>query len=361
MENSQLYCTIMAGGQGTRLWPLSRQAAPKQFLDLMGLGRTMLQMTYDRFRTLCTNDHIIVVTNEIYRDLVHQQLPDIPESNIITEPFRRNTAPCIALATGFIKQKDPNATIIVTPSDHLIMSENLFVESVKIAANFAMNNEDALITIGVRANRPETAFGYIQVGNTVGGEYKMLNQVKTFTEKPNAEMAKVFYECGEFCWNTGVFVWTVKSIESALSKYLPNIQAQFDVLDSIPTSHWTEETIRTVYNECENISIDYGVMEKARNVYVQQTEALWADLGSWHAVYEQANLDDKHNAILSGNAIMDNAEGCVVHIPAGKTCIVDGLNDYMIVERDGVLLICPKEKGQDTLNYKAEMKARINN
>ncbi len=361
MEKAPIYCTIMAGGQGTRLWPLSRQAAPKQFLDLMGVGRTMLQMTYDRFRALCEPDHFVVVTNDLYKELVHEQLPEVPEDNIISEPFRRNTAPCIAYATGFIKQKNPNATVIVTPSDHLIVTPSLFVESVKTGIEYATNNEDVLITIGVKANRPETAFGYIQVGCPVEGEYKMLNEVKTFTEKPNEEMAKVFYECGEFCWNSGVFVWTVKSITDALTRYLPNIQSQFDVLDSIPTSHWNSDLIRKAYDECENVSIDYGVMEKARNVYVQQTESLWADLGSWGAVYEQAILDDINNAILSGNAIMKNTEGCMVHIPEGKTCIIDGLKDYMVVERDGIILICPREGGKDALKYKAEMKAKMNN
>lgn len=360
MEKSTLYCTIMAGGQGTRLWPLSRQAAPKQFLDLMGVGRTMLQMTYDRFRSICDPEHFVVVTNDMYRDLVHQQLPEVPQDNIITEPFRRNTAPCIAFATGFVKQKCPDATIIVTPSDHLIVTPSQFIEDVKTGVAFAKYN-DALVTVGVRAKCAETAFGYIQVGAPVKGNYKMLNEVRTFTEKPNAEMAQVFYETGEFCWNTGVFIWTVESITNAMTKFLPNVQSQFDILDSVPLSHWNADTVRKAYDECENISIDYGVMEKARNVYVQQTESLWADLGSWGAVYEQAILDDIHNAILSGNAILKNTEGCMVHIPEGKTCIIDGLRDYLVVERDGIILICPREGAKDTLKYKAEMKAKMNN
>ena len=330
---------------------------PKQFLDLMGLGRTMLQLTYDRFRNICEPSHFVVVTNERYKTIVHEQLPDVPLENILCEPFRRNTAPCIAFANAFIKQRDSDAIVIVTPSDHLITSENLFIESINTGIRFVSESDDTLLTIGVRAHRPETAFGYIQVGDTISDQYKLLNNVKTFTEKPNEEMAKIFYDCGEFCWNTGVFIWRVSSIERALSKYMPNVQSQFDALDAIPSSHWTKESITRVYEECENVSIDYGVMEKARNVYVQQTEALWADLGSWDSIYEQASKDDFDNALIEGNAILKDSKGCLVRIPKEKTVIADSLNNYVIIERDGVIFICPRDKAHASWKYKAEMKA----
>lgn len=351
-----IYCTIMAGGQGNRLWPLSQMNLPKQFLDLMGIGMSMLQLTYNRFRSVCPPDHFIVVTNKSYVDIVKKQLPDLPESNIICEPFRRNTAACIAYANAYIKQKDKNAIVIVTPSDHLIINEQMFVDSVMAGAEFAASG-DYLVTIGVRAHKPETAFGYIQTGAPVGAQFPLVNKVKTFTEKPNADMAQIFYECGDFCWNTGVFVWSVMAIDQALTKYMPNIQSQFDAIDSLPTTYWTEEAISRVYEECENVSIDYGVLEKARNVYMVQAEAQWSDLGSWEALYENCDKDESLNANLSGIAIMHDSDKCLVSVPKNKYCVVDGLSNYMIVERGNVLLICPRENSKTSWNYASEISA----
>lgn len=355
---ANIYCVIMAGGKGNRLWPLSQTMIPKQFLDLVGVGKTILQMTYERFRTICSPEHFVVVTNESYLSLVKAQLPELPEKNILCEPFRRNTSACIAYANAFIKQQDKDAITIVTPSDHLILNESLFVESVKTAASYAEKNQ-SLVTIGVKAYKPETAFGYIQIGDSIGKEYPMLNKVKTFTEKPNAEMAQVFYECGDFCWNTGVFVWSVAAIEREMTKYLPNVQSQFDILDALPVSHWTREAVERAYEECENISIDYGVMEKARNVYVQQTDAAWSDLGSWDALYEQGRKDKKGNAVLSGKAIIQKSEECLVHVDANRFCILEGLKDYMVVERGDVLIICPKSSGNSSWKYAADIKLKL--
>lgn len=354
--NAPIYCTIMAGGQGSRLWPLSQPELPKQFIDLVGCGRTMLQLTYDRFRAICEPDHFVVVTNEKFYDIVRQQLPDIPAENILREPFRRNTAPCIAYANTYIKQKAKNAVVVVTPADHIIMNDNLFLHSIKQGIEFAENN-DALITIGIKAYKPETAFGYIQFGDLASPETPSLFKVKTFTEKPNLEMAQIFYECGEFCWNSGIFIWNTQSIELAMSKYLPNVQSQFDSLDPIPRSHWTRDAILRVYDECDNISIDYGIMERARNIYVIQTDAPWSDLGGWDAIYEQASKDKRRNAVVRGQAVLKDAHGCIINIPRDKTCIIDGLDDYMIVENEGVLLICPRDNGRLATNYAADYSA----
>ena len=355
-----LYCIIMAGGLGNRLWPLSQQSTPKQFLDLIGIGQTMLQLTFNRFRSICEPDHFVVVTNEHYRDMVREQLPELPESNILLEPFRRNTAACIAYASTFIKQRCPEAITVVTPSDHFIVNEALFVESIKRCAVFAQE-QDALITIGIRVHKPETAFGYIQVGDPVFPDQASLCNVKTFTEKPNAEMAQIFYECGDFCWNSGVFVWSLKAIDSALEKFMPNIKNQFAALDSMPVSHWNRESIVRVYEECENVSIDYGVMEKARNVYVELTDAMWSDLGSWESIFELGRKDSHNNAVMVGKAILHKSKNCLIHVPSSRFCIIEGLSNFMVVERNGVILICPRDSGNATWKYAAEMKAEVNN
>ncbi len=353
---NNIYCIIMAGGLGSRLWPLSQASMPKQFIDLMGLGRTMLQLTFDRFSSMCDTEHFVVVTNEEYYETVCQQLPEIPLKNILREPFRRNTATCIAFATAYIKQLDPNAVCVVTPADHLILNEMRFVKSVQTAVDFAAVN-DALVTVGVKAHKPETAFGYIQFGDPVGDNYPQLHLVKTFTEKPNLEMAQIFFECGEFVWNSGVFAWSISSIEKALQKFLPNTQKQFTMLDAIPRSHWTRESVRMAYDECENISIDYGVMERAQNVYVELTDAAWSDLGSWEAIYEQGQKDQNGNTSISGQVILKGSKDCLVDIPAGKTCIADGMDGYMIVDNGEMLLICPRSKSHLTSSYAAEISA----
>ena len=353
---NNIYCTIMAGGRGSRLWPLSQPSMPKQFLDLIGIGRTMLQITYDRFLPLCPPDHFIVVTNEEYADIVHQQLPDVPQSNILCEPARRNTAVCIAFANTMVKQLNPQAVNIVTPSDHLILNNDVFINSVRTATEFA-NGRDVLVTIGIKAHRPETAFGYIQLGEPQDNQYPQLFSVKTFTEKPNLEMARIFYECGEFCWNSGVFVWTQQAIENALTKYLPNVQSQFDQLNELPITSWTRDVVQHVYDECDNISIDYAVMERANNVYVEQSDATWSDLGSWDAMYEHAQRDNMGNAVTSGRAVLKESAGNLINVPTGKVCIVQGLKNYMVVDHSNVLLICPFDKRHVSSSYAAEIGA----
>lgn len=345
----------MAGGQGSRLWPISVPECPKQFLDPFGLGRTMLQLTFDRFRNICEPDKFIVVTNRSYSDLVYKQLPEVPRENIFFEPFRRNTAPCIAFTTSIIKARCENATIIVTPADHIIANENRFINSIRTSVDFA-SAHDALVTIGVKPNKPETGFGYIQLGKQADANFPSVNKVKTFTEKPNTEMATLFYESGDFYWNAGVFVWSVKSIQMALTKFLPNVQSQFDNLGS----EIDDAQIQNAYSECESISIDYGVMEKARNVYVQLTDANWTDIGTWDAVYDYAPKDENNNATIGdAKTLLYNTKGTIVSMPSGKVCVVDGLNDFMIIEKDNLLVICPQREDNMMVQYASDIKAEI--
>ncbi|MBQ3634640.1 MAG: mannose-1-phosphate guanylyltransferase [Bacteroidales bacterium] len=353
--NDNIYCVIMAGGSGSRLWPLSQVRMPKQFVDLAGLGKTMLQLTYDRFRRICPPDRIVVVTLADYAEIAKSQLPDVPAENFLLEPFKRNTSACIAYAATFIRQKRQDAIMIATPADHLIINDDVFISSVSQACDYAASNE-VLLAIGVRAFRPDTGFGYIQVGDEVGNG---INAVKTFTEKPNMEMAVTFYECGDFCWNSGVFVWRLSAINAALDEFLPVLSRQFNSLDTIPTSHWTPDAIRSVYEEVENISIDYGIMEKARNVAVCLTDAVWSDLGSWDSIYEQAGKDARGNAIVSGNAMLKDSDGCLIHLESNKTCIVEGLRDYIVAERGSQIIVCPRSSGKNLWQYKSEIKAEL--
>ncbi len=351
------YCVILAGGSGTRLWPLSQVPKPKQFIDIVGVGRTMLQQTYDRFLSICDPDHIVVVTLIDYLHFVEEQLPDIPRSNILCEPFKRNTAAAISFAGAYLRQIAPDATMIVTPSDHLIVNPDAFTRTVSEAVAHAQVSDD-LIAIGVKAFRPETSYGYIQVGDALNGG-ESIHAVRTFTEKPNAEMAQTFFECGDFCWNTGVFVWRQTAIESAMRRFMPTVQTPFDALDALPVSSWTATSIRMVYEQCETISVDYAVLEKARNVAVCITSAQWSDIGGWGAIYEQSAKDANDNAVVSGAALMKDSRGCLVHVDAGKVCVIDGLEDYIVVQRGDVTVVCPRANGSAVWRFASEIKAEM--
>lgn len=357
--SDNLYCVILAGGTGSRLWPLSRPARPKQFLDILGVGRTMLQLTYERYLKICPPERFVVVTLDEYRPLVEEQLPSVPLANILCEPFKRNTAASIAFAGAFLKQVAKDAIMMVTPSDHLIMDNDVFVSSVLSAADF-VQSDDRLMTIGIKAFRPETAYGYIQVGGRLAGsDENPVHAVKTFTEKPDADMANTFFECGDFCWNSGVFIWKRETIENALRRYAPTLQQAFDVLDTIPVSRWTDGALRSAYEQVETISVDYAVMEKARNVAVCLTRATWSDIGGWGAIYEQSAKDQAGNAVVNGNAYLKDTTGCLIHAERDKRVVVDGLKDYMVVVRDGVTLICPLSRGAQAWRYASELKAEM--
>ncbi len=338
------YCVIMCGGIGSRFWPYSRTRMPKQFIDFLGTGRTLLQMSFDRIRNIIDPSHILIITNERYRDEVRRQVPEIADDQILCEPARRSTAPCIAWATWHIAARDPEASMIVTPSDHVITREREFERSVLAGFDF-VEQHDALLTLGIAPTRPETGYGYIQIGEHIEGEF---SKVKTFTEKPDLELAKVFLATGEFFWNSGIFLWSVKSIREALYKYVPDMAAIFDRATPQVYLNKTEETafIENEFPTCMNISIDFSVMEKADNVYVETVSFGWNDLGTWSALYDLSPKNSEANVTQNCNVLAYNSHGNIFAIRGEKLIVVDGLVDYIISDADGVLLICPKAREQ---------------
>jgi mannose-1-phosphate guanylyltransferase len=329
------YIVIMAGGIGSRFWPYSRNNKPKQFLDILGTGRTLLQMTYDRFVKLSDKSLFYVVTNKNYFQLVKEQLPEIPEQQILTEPLRRNTATCVAYACYKIAQIDQDAKIIVTPSDHLILHEDKFQEKINIALD-ASNEGDKLITIGIKPNRPETGYGYIQFISEPGNPVK---KVKTFTEKPNTKLAKMFLDSGDFVWNSGIFVWKVSSIIKAFEKYMPDVAEVFE--EGIAYYNMNEEEAFTqrAYSLVKNISIDHGIMEKSDEVYMVMGDFGWSDLGSWMSLYENKSKDDFKN-VIDANALLYETENCYIKVSHDKLVVIQGLENYLVNESENVLLIC---------------------
>lgn len=357
MENN--YCVIMAGGVGSRFWPLSRTNKPKQFLDILGTGRTLLQMTFDRFKPICPAENVYIVTSTIYKDQILEQLPELTEEQILLEPTRRNTAPCIAYANYKIFNKNPNANIVTAPSDHLILKEDEFTKVIKEGIEF-VSNKDALLTLGIKPSRPETGYGYIQVnGNKSVSENKNIHKVKTFTEKPDKELAKIFYDSGEFFWNSGIFIWSLRSIMKAFEDHLPEVDALFNEGLKIYDTKEEAEFISQTYYECKNISIDYGIMEKAENVYVYCSDFGWADLGTWGSLHENSSKDQNDNSILGENVFSYNLENCVVNMPKDKLVVLQGLKDYIIVESDDILLVCKKEDEQEIKKYVNDIKLRL--
>ena len=345
------YCVIMGGGIGSRFWPFSRESYPKQFLDFFGTGRSLLQMTYDRFAKIIPEDNIYIVTNEAYSELIRQQLPQMKASQILLEPARRNTAPCIAYAAYHIQARNPNANIVVAPSDHLILKEDLFLEDVQMGLDF-VRTHDALLTMGIRPSRPETGYGYIQSCEIATEGF---TKVKTFTEKPDLELAKIFYESGEFFWNSGIFLWNVRIILNAFHKYLPEITARFDLggpLFNTPEEH---AFIHQNFPYCPNISIDYGVMEKAENVYMLCVDFGWADLGTWGSLYDIAEKDEHQNAPLKTRTLMYESSGNIIALgDESRLAVIQGLHDYIIAESGNVLLICKREDEQRIKQFVAD-------
>ncbi|MBC7912793.1 MAG: mannose-1-phosphate guanylyltransferase [Pyrinomonadaceae bacterium] len=351
------YAVIMAGGIGSRFWPISRAAHPKQFIDILGTGKTLIQNTYERFLKIVPAENIFIVTNENYTDLVQQQLPDIDRSQILGEPVMRNTAPCIAYACHKINMLNPEASIVVAPSDHLILNTERFVEDIKNSLEAASRN-DCLITLGIKPSRPDTGYGYIQfTEQTLDNDF---HKVKTFTEKPNLELAKTFVQSGEFLWNAGIFVWSVTSILKAFETYLPEMNDIFKDGAAVYNTKDEHGFIQNAYYQCTNISIDYGIMEKAESVYILPTDFGWSDLGTWASVYELADKDDLGNAIIPvGKVIMYDSSNCMVNVPKGKLVILQGLDDYIVVEDNNTLMICHKDKEQGVKQIVADVKSRF--
>ena len=340
------YCVIMAGGIGSRFWPFSRNERPKQFLDFFGTGRSLLQLTFDRFRHLVPAENILIVSNTIYKDLILEQLPEIKPSQILLEPNRRNTAPCIAYAVNRIKAVEENANIIVAPSDHLILQESEFIDTLKTGLDFIEKN-DALLTLGMKPTRPETGYGYIQVSE---GKTN-LRKVKTFTEKPNAELAQVFYESGEFVWNSGIFLWNLKAIDKAFSELLPAVATKFEAGKDIFNTAEEQDFIDNMYQSCPNISIDYGILEKADNVHVLCSDFGWSDLGTWGSLYDISTKDENANVTLKSNSTFYQSKGNIVVLPENKLAVIQDLEGYIVAESDNVLMICKMKDEQNIRQF----------
>lgn len=350
--NRNHFCIIMAGGIGSRFWPLSRTKKPKQFLDILGIGRTLLQQTFDRLGNIFPVENIYIVTNEDYEDIIKKQLPEISSNQILLEPIRRNTAPCIAYANHKINLINPNAKILVAPSDHIILKEQDFLEVVQKGLDFVTHN-DSLLTLGIQPNRPETGYGYIQInGDKTRIELNnSLRQVKTFTEKPDLAMAELFIQSGDFFWNSGMFFWSLSTIMKAFNNFLPEINELFSQGKEFYNTHKESEFINRVYPNCKNISIDYGIMEKAENVFVLCSDFGWSDLGTWGSLYEMLGKDNDNNTVTGSNVFVYNSQNCLINLPDNKLAVIQGLDDYVVVESDNILLICRKQDEQKIKNY----------
>lgn len=351
------YVIIMAGGVGSRFWPMSRHHKPKQFLDILGTGETLIQSTFRRFKSEIPENNIFVVTNGDHRQMVIDQLGINPD-RVLGEPFRRNTAPCIAYGTFRILSENPDAVIVVTPSDHLISKEEEFCEVIKKGFEFAAKN-NALLTIGIKPDRPETGYGYIQANKKrpVKG-FENMHKVKTFTEKPDIELAKVFLESGDFYWNSGIFIWSIDSILPAFERYLPDIYTTFEEGRNLFRTPDENSFIARTYTECASISIDYGIMEKADNVYVICADLGWSDLGTWSSMYQHSSIDSNRNALTGDNVFSYNSTGNIISIPADKIAVIDGLEDYIVVNSEDILLIVRKEDEQKIKNYLDDVKKK---
>jgi mannose-1-phosphate guanylyltransferase len=341
------YCIIMAGGVGVRFWPLSTTSQPKQFIDILGTGETLIQMTYNRFKKIIPRENIYVVTNVQYRELVHQQLPGLSDAQILCEPARRNTAPCIAYASYKISRIDPQANFVVAPSDHIILQEENFLNVISRALE-ASEKSHYLFTLGIQPNRPDTGYGYIQYKDEkVFNDMPEISPVKTFTEKPVLEMAESFLKSGDFLWNSGIFIWKASTVIDAFDTHLHEISSLFREGIEVYNTPDEEEFIREAYGVCTNISIDYGIMEKADNVMVYKADFGWSDLGTWGSLFEQLPKNEHQNAVVSSNVIMYDSSDCIVNLPEDKLAVIQKMEGYIIVESNNMLLICRKEDEQD--------------
>lgn len=336
----------MAGGVGSRFWPVSRNARPKQFLDILGTGRSFLQATVDRFKKIIPPENILIVSAQQYKELISEQVPEIPAENVLLESRKRNTAPCIAYATYKLYKKDPDAAVVVTPADHLILNEDLFLETVDTVLTTACQS-DNLFTLGIKPTRPETQYGYIQANKASA---KVVNghtsyQVKTFTEKPDAEMAKVLYESGEFLWNSGIFIWSLKSIKRELETHLPDLAASFsEIMDFFYTPK-EQEKVDEIYSGCDSISIDYGLMEKTSVCWVFEASFGWSDLGTWESLYVHYNKDDNGNLVNAPSSMLVDVKNSIVATnEKDKLMVVKGMENFMIISTKDVLLVCPRDE-----------------
>jgi mannose-1-phosphate guanylyltransferase len=353
MMNKQYYVAIMAGGIGSRFWPMSRTSYPKQFLDIMNTGRTLVQSTYDRFKKFIPEENIFIVTSEEYVPIVQEQLPEMKWENIVAEPSRKNTAPCVAYISYKLRELNNKGALICAPSDHLILDETAFTKVCLEALSFVTQHK-ALITLGIKPSHPNTGYGYIQFEQQPASDN--VYKVKTFTEKPNVELAKTFITSGEFLWNAGIFVWQVGSIVAAFEKHLPEIAELFEAEKSAFNTSSEKQSIEKIYPQCSNISIDFGIMEKAENVYIIPSSFGWSDLGTWNSAHDNMDKDYLGNAVSGNEVMVIDATRCMIHAPNNKLVLLQGMDDYIVVDTDDVLMICKKEKEQEIKQYVAEVK-----
>ncbi len=348
MQNT--YVIIMAGGVGTRFWPFSRKSYPKQFHDVLGSGRSLIQQTVDRFEGICPMENIYVVTSAEYKNLVKEHLPELSDDQVLLEPHRRNTAPCIAYACYKIASRNPKANVVVAPADHIILKEDTFKNTIRIALG-ATRQQEILVTLGIQPTRPDTGYGYIQFIP----DKTMVKKVKTFTEKPHHELAVQFLESGDFVWNAGIFVWNVQALKNAVKKYLPETAELFEEGEKLYYTPEEAGFINKIYSHCGNISIDNGIMEKADNVHVVLSSFGWSDLGTWKSLYEVSEKDE-HENVTEGKLIIHDSTDCIIKTPKDKLVVVNGLHGFIVAEYDGVLLICKKDDEQKVKKLVAEAK-----
>ncbi len=353
-KNPNHYVVIMAGGVGSRFWPMSRIPHPKQFLDILGTGKSLLQQTYDRSKKVVPKDNIFIVTNAQYKGLVQEQLKGIKSSQILLEPARKNTAPCIAYAAFRIKAMNPNASMVVAPSDHLILKDAEYTDLINKALS-VVEEEDALITLGITPTRPDTGYGYIQFEEKDGDEG--VHKVKSFTEKPDLEMAKELVKSGEFLWNAGIFVWSIEGIMKAFEKHMPEMYQLFNEGADQFNTRSERKFIQSAYLQCKSISIDYGIMEKAKNVFTLAADIGWSDLGTWGSLYSYSDKDEQGHVIQGKNVLTYDSKNCVVNVPKNKLVVLQGMDDMIVVENDDILLICKQEDEQQIKRIVNDVKA----
>ena len=346
MTNNHNHIVIMAGGVGSRIWPMSVENKPKQFIDVLGVGRSLLQLTYDRFKGLCPNENVWIVTNKKYDAWIKEQLPEVPAENILLEPCRRNTAPCIAYVSWHIKAKDPKANLVITPSEHIVMDTAEFRRVITQCLKFT-SETDAILTLGMKPNRPETAYGYIQADlSSSSPRNKEIFRIDTFREKPDLQTAQKYIQQNNFFWNAGIFIWSVSTIVNAFRIYSPAISKIFENMLSIYGTDKEQEMIDLHYPECENISVDYAIMEKAEEIFVCPANFGWSDLGSWSSLYMHTRHDLYGNSLIGTNINVYDTHNCMIHTTQEKKVVVQGLDDYIVAEKDNLLLICKLSEEQ---------------
>lgn len=352
MKNEkERHIVIMAGGIGSRFWPMSTAEYPKQFIDVMGVGKSLLQLTIERFQPICPVHHCWIVTSEKYVETVKQQLPDFPDDNILLEPEARNTAPCIAYACWKIKQHSPQANIVVTPSDAFVLDPIEFRRIISEALDFTETHQ-AIVTVGIKPNRPETGYGYICATETTGPS--PLVKVEAFKEKPNRETAQQYLDAGNYFWNAGIFVWNMDTILTALRTYTPGIASLMDEMSSDFYTEKESATVKRLFPTCEKISIDYAVMEKSKDIYTIPADFGWSDLGTWGSLHGLLPRDEQQNAVVGEHVKMYDCQHCIVHVNGMRQVVLEGLDGYIVSERDGRLLICRLQDEQRIKEFSAD-------